>query len=176
MSKEFDTTTNWANTVRPTLFSDGSTFDYVNGYQSNGATASRDKAPAKIVETGALLSSNSWSAIIIALMLALLLGIVSFIGFHAYHEQANERAIVNNINSSGQAEVVGGKVHNEDGTSTVVVRDLGDKGIYKCDVSIVRDPTANALVFCSKPNPANFSIPVPYDPNDIFYTTPKQDH
>lgn len=175
MSKELHNHDNPADKIRPTVFSDGSTFDYVNGYQSNGSTASRDKAPAKIVQTGAVMSPNALSALIIALLLATLLTIVTIAGFKAYHEQANERAIVNTINSSGQAEVVGGKIHNEGGASTVVVRDLADKEIYKCDVSIVRNPTATAFVFCSKPNPANFAIPVPYDPADVFYTTPKQD-
>lgn len=176
MSKEINHPNNPADTVRPTVFSDGSTFDYVNGYQSNGApTRSRDSAPAKIAKTGAIMSPNGLSALITALLLAVLLSFVTYGGFTAFHKQANERNIVSIINSSGQAEVVGGKIQDNDGKQTVIVRDLADKGIYQCDVSIVRDPTAIAFVFCSLPNPANFTIPVPYDPSDIFYTTPKQD-
>lgn len=176
MSKEINHPNNRANAVRPTVFSDGSTFDYVNGYQSNGAIATRDKAPAKIVETGALMSSNAWSAILTAILLAALLALITYGGFNAYHKQANERAIINNINVSGQAEVVGGKIHDEGGQSTILIRDPSDQGVYKCDVDIARTPTATAFIFCAKPNPANFTLPVPYDPNDIFYTTPKQDN
>lgn len=161
--------------ARPTVFSDGSTFDYVNGYQSNGApTRSRNSTPARIVKSGAIMSVNSLANLLIALLLATLLGFVAWHGAKAYHEQANEKTIISNINLSGQAEVLGDKILKQDGKNTIIVRDLADKNTYKCDVLVVTEDTATALVFCN-PGPANFTIPVPYDPENIFYTTPKQD-
>lgn len=163
--------------VRPTVFSDGSTFDYVNGYRSNGAPAAtrdREKVPT-IAKAGAIMSVNSLANLIIALVLLAILAVVAWTGMTSYHEQANERAIVSTINISGQAEVVGGKILTENGNSVVVLRDNNDRNIYRCDVYTVVDTTAKALVFCNE-GPVNFTIPVPYDPANLFYTTPAQDH
>lgn len=162
--------------VRPTVFSDGSTFDYVNGYQSNGApAATRDRTEVpRIAKAGALMSTNTLANIMIAFILLAVLAFASFLGFTSFHNQANEKAIVSLINTSGQAEVIGGKILKEGDRNIVVVRDSGDNKVYRCDVHVVVETSATGLVFCN-PGEVNFTLPVPYDPANIFYTTPAQD-
>jgi hypothetical protein len=163
------------NSTRPTIFSDGSTFDYVNGYQSNGApVATRDRTDLPtIAKTGALMSINTLANLIILALTLLVVAAFTAFGLSTYHAQANEKAIIENINLTGQAVVIGNDIQSTESGDILVVRDQSDNNIYKCEVVTVLDPTAKALIFCN-PGPVNFSIPVPYDPSNIFYTTPPQ--
>lgn len=161
--------------LRPTVFSDGSTFDYIHGYRSNGApTPTRDRTDVpRIAKTGSMLSANGLANLIISLILLAVIGFVAFLGIKAFHNQANETSIINNINVSGQAQVVGTKMLHEGDRSILVVRDAQDHSVYRCDVHILVEESAKAMVFCN-PGPVNFTLPVPYDPENIFYTTPAQ--
>ena len=172
-----------------TVFADGSTFDYENGYRSNGApVATRDRTDApKIVKTGVIMTASVWGTVlttllittILALFVAIGVGVVGGIisGFHAID---NKKAVVAGINDSGMGSVVGNTLQNEDGNVFALIEN-GD-GTFKCEVDFATTTTApegkrtpTGYVFCAPGGPASFSIPVPYDPTDISYEAPKED-
>lgn len=155
-----------------TVFSDGSTFDYEHGYQSNGAVPSRDKEPATIVKTGNVVSFTA-----VAISGFILIALIAFVGvlgglLQMNHNVHNYKTIADSINLSGQAEVLDGKSY--DVIDTLVVRDKSQQ-IFKCDVEYVTTDVPRALVFCAPGGPATFSIPLDYEPGNILYVAPKQD-
>lgn len=158
-----------------TVFSDGSTFDYENGYKSNGAVATRDRTVPKIVKTGAILSPNELLALILSVLAALITATLILVGLAIFQQNRNDYAVADGINSTGQAQVID-KVRHEGGQATVLLRNAQDNSIYKCDVSIVNESSPTGLVFCIPGQQATFSVPVPHDPDNVFYKNKAQDH
>lgn len=155
-----------------TVFSDGSTFDYENGYQSNGApAATRERAdkPA-IVKSHKIFTMSRLLGIFLSLVALGGLLSVGVISMFLIQQIANMEALKTGINNSGQATVV------ED-TGDAILVERPDGGIFKCAISLVSDnghPTG--LVFCASGGPATFTIPLPHDPNNVFYSAPTTEH
>jgi hypothetical protein len=168
-SQEAQTTDIPANV---TVFSDGSTFDYENGYQSNGApAATRERAdiPA-IVKSHKLFTLSRLLGVFVSLVAVGALLSVGVISMFLIQQINNIEALKAGINSSGQAMVV------EDTGDGILVK-RPDGGIFKCGISLVsNDGHPLGLVFCAPGGPATFSIPLPHDPNNIFYTAPTTEH
>lgn len=154
-----------------TVFSDGSTFDYENGYQSNGApVATRDRTENPTIVkshkifTAARVVGTSVLLILAFLTAGLLLTIVS-----AVQRSDNSQALKAGVNNSGQVEVI-----QTTSTNSIIVK-RPDGGVFKCDVEVVsKDSVPTGLVFCSPGSPATFSIPLPHDPNNVFYSAPTE--
>lgn len=154
-----------------TVFSDGSTFDYENGYQSNGApVATRDRTENPtivkshtIFSNGLLFGLVGWTLVIAAIAFALLVGVSNM------QRAENNNVIKKAINESGQVEVV--QLKND----VLFVKD--PKGaMFKCDISMISnngDPVG--LVFCASGGPAAFSIPLRRDPSNILYMAPLEE-
>lgn len=150
-----------------TVFSDGSTFDYENGYQSNGApVATRDRTDnPTIAKSHKIFTAPRVAAFVILLMLLGILSTVLITGIGMFQTAANVNAIKAGVNDSGQVQVVGFS------KGELLVK-RPDGGVFKCSVSQVSDdgkPTG--LIFCSPGAPATFSIPLPHDPANLFYTS-----
>lgn len=172
-----------------TVFSDGSTFDYEDGYKSNGApVATRDRTEhPKIVKSHKIFTFSRvmgflFSLIILAIPFSLVMLVLCQV-----QQNENDNAIKDGINASGQVEVV------QSVGGGLLVRSPDGK-VFKCDTSVVNDRTvtgeetsvgANSattttvgptgFVFCAQGGPATFSIPVPHDPMDVFYVAPTKD-
>lgn len=154
-----------------TVFSDGSTFDYENGYQSNGApVATRDRTDnPTIVKSHTIFNSDlvfrfvGWALVIAAIALALLVGVSNM------QRVENINVIKKAINESGQVKVA--QFEND----VLFVKD--PKGaMFKCDVSMISnngDPVG--LVFCADGGPSAFSIPLRRDPSNILYMAPLEE-
>jgi hypothetical protein len=154
-----------------TVFSDGSTFDYVNGYQSNGApVATRDRAETPTIakshavfNSGLVLKSVGWVLALAAIAFALFVAVLNM------QADENINVVKAAINESGQAEVV----QRVDGG--LILKD--PKGAtFKCDVSMISnggDPVGH--VFCAEGQPATFSIPLRRDPSNILYMAPLEE-
>jgi hypothetical protein len=83
---------------------------------------------------------------------------------------ANIEALKTGINSSGQATVV------EDTGDGILVK-RPDGGIFKCATSFAsNNGHPLGLAFCAPGGPATFSIPLPHDPNNVFYSAPTTEH
>lgn len=156
---------------KTTVFSDGSTFDYENGYQNNGAPVAvrnRTEKPT-IVKSHTVFTEGQgfqfvgWTLVLLAIASAVGIGITNI------QKAANIAAVKDNINSSGKAKVVQAM------DSALLVQDLRG-GYFKCDLSMLSnesDPTA--YVFCAPGQSATFTIPLPHDPSDIFYNRPTEE-
>lgn len=157
-----------------TVFADGSTFDYEHGYRSNGAVVDRHrKEPARIVKTGEILPLKTALKVLYALIAILVIAIVAAGVVKMVHNAENERTIEGIMKVTGGAEVVSKtSVGPHD---TLVIRNNKDHGLYKCDVEYVNEGVSTALIFCAPGAAATFSIPLPYDPENIFYTGPTKD-
>lgn len=154
--------------AKVTVFSDGSTFDYENGYQSNGApTATRDRTEkVTIAKSHTLFTSGlgykfvGWVLVLAAIAFALLVGVSNM------QKAENINVLKAGINDSKQVEVV--ELVNGD----VILKDTRG-AMFKCEVAMVSnsgDPVGN--VFCAPGQPATFSIPLRRDPSNIFYAAP----
>lgn len=154
--------------AKVTVFSDGSTFDYENGYQSNGApTATRDRAEkVTIAKSHTLFTSGlgykfvGWVLVLSAIAFAL------FVGISNMQKAENLNVIKAAINGSKQVEVA------EFVDGDLILKDTRG-AMFKCDVSMISndgDPVGN--VFCVAGQPATFSIPLRRDPSNIFYSAP----
>jgi sulfatase maturation enzyme AslB (radical SAM superfamily) len=149
-----------------TVFSDGSTFDYENGYQNNGApvaTRERTENPT-IVKSHRVVTANRVIGFAFGLfVLAIITGAILF-GVASIQSVENWNALKVGINNSGQVEVV----QKVDGR--VLVK-RPDGSLFNCDVSVVsNNGNPTGFVFCSPGGPATFSIPLPHDPRNVFYT------
>jgi hypothetical protein len=157
-----------------TVFSDGSTFDYENGYRSNGATiATRDRTVApRIVKSHKIVTLSRVLGVLLSLTVLTLLASFAFLLVAVFQGVENIKAVKAGINESSQVEVV-----QTTGNGEIIVKDAAAGNMFKCDVSIVSNggnPTG--LVFCAgEGKPATFSIPVPHDPKNIFYVAPDKD-
>jgi competence protein ComGC len=154
--------------AKTTVFSDGSTFDYENGYQSNGApAATRDRTEnPTIVKSHTVFTDGlgfqlvGWVLVVLAIASAIIIGISNI------QKAENINALKDGVNESGKAKVVqladGDLIVNDSKGST-----------FKCDVSMISndgDPVAH--VFCAPGQSAAFSIALPHDPSNVFYTSP----
>lgn len=159
-----------AASANTTVFSDGSTFDYENGYQSNGApVATRDRTEnPKIVKSHKIftLSHIMWITgfpIILSIPFFLAMAILSDV-----QRTENINALKDGINNSGEVKVV---QMAKDG----VIVSRPDGSVFKCDVSVIsKDTVPTGLVFCAAGGPATFQIPLPHDPNNVFYDAPDE--
>jgi hypothetical protein len=154
-----------------TVFSDGSTFDYENGYQSNGApvsTRDRTETPTiakthTIFNSGLVWKIAGWVLALAAIGFALIVAVLNM------QATENMNVIKAVINESGQAEVV------QDVDGGLILKD--SKGAtFKCDVSMISnggDPVGH--VFCAEGQPATFTIPLRRDPANILYMAPLEE-
>lgn len=155
-----------------TVFSDGSTFDYENGYKSNGAApATRDRTESpKIVKSHSILTANRWlgflgSLLILSLIAAALMAVVT-----GLQRTENWEVLKEGVNESGQVEVV-----QTTAPSNLIVK-RPDGSMFNCDVSMISnngDPVG--LVFCADGGPATFSIPLRRDPANVLYMAPLEE-
>jgi hypothetical protein len=150
-----------------TVFSDGSTFDYENGYQNNGAPVATRERPEHptIVKHHKIITANrviGFATGLFAFFFLLVLPVVCGIG----HVQSveNWNAVKDGINKSGQVEFV----QAVDESSILVKRP--DGSLFKCDVSMAsNNDKPTGFVFCAPGSPATFSISLPHNPNGFFY-------
>ena len=155
-----------------TVFSDGSTFDYENGYQSNGApVATRDRTENPVIVKShrvvTLPRVIGFAGIIVAIYLVL---ICIVLGVRISQRAENSNALKEGIESTGQVKVT------QMADNEIFVK-RPDGSIFKCDHSVIsNNDVPTGLVFCSPGGPATFSIPLPHDPNNVFYTALKMDH
>ena len=148
-----------------TVFSDGSTFDYENGYQSNGApVATRDRIEnPKIIKSHRIVTLPLVLGIVGTIAALFLIFLCVVLGMRLSQRAENISAIKTGIDNSGQVKIV----QMEENKVFVQRPD----GVFKCDYSVVSNkgiPTS--LVFCSPGGPATFSIPLPHDPSNVFRT------
>lgn len=155
-----------------TVFSDGSTFNYEEGYKSNGApVATRDRtdAPTIVKSYKVITEKRVFGAFMSFIVLSLLVLIAGFI-LSTVHESENLNALKAGVNDSGQVEVV-----QTDAFSKLIVK-RPDGSMFKCDVSMVsNNGNPVGLVFCAPGGKDTFSIPLPHDPQNIFYVAPAKD-
>lgn len=157
--------------TKVTVFSDGSTFDYENGYQSNGApVATRDRTANPTIAKTHRIFSNGLVLKLLALVLVLAAIVFAFIvSISNMQQDENVNVIKTAINKSGQAEMV----QYVDGG--LVLKD--SKGVsFKCDVSMLSnggDPIAH--IFCAEGQQATYSIQLRRDPTNILYMAPLEE-
>lgn len=164
-SREAQTTVAPAKT---TVFSDGSTFDYENGYQNNGApVATRDRTEKPTIVKSHTIFTNGLGYTFVGLVLVLVaIGFAAFVGISNMQMNENINAVKAGINQSGKAEAVGFVDGN------LIVKDPKG-GVFKCEVSMISnagDPVGH--IFCAPGQSATFSIPLQHDPDNILYTAP----
>lgn len=159
--------------AKTTVFSDGSTFDYENGYKSNGApVATRDRKEApSIVKTGAFITFTEFTYAFIALLLLLTVAAAVVCGAALAQISGNKAAIEHSMNESGQAKVLAFSMDEGE----IILKNSQNGAVYACDISVASDEQPTAFIFCEPGKAATFSIPVPHDPSDVFYTAPKED-
>jgi hypothetical protein len=154
--------------AKTTVFSDGSTFDYENGYQSNGAVvATRDRTEKLTIAKSHTIFTNGLGYKFVGWVL--ILGAIAFalwIGIFNMQRTENINVLKEGVNASGQAKVV--QFHEGD----LILKDSRG-ATFRCDVSMISnagDPVGH--VFCAEGQSATFSIPLRRDPNNIFYSAP----
>lgn len=154
--------------AKTTVFSDGSTFDYLNGYQNNGAPlATRDRTEKPTIAKSHTIFTNGsgfkfvgWVLVLSAIAFAILVAVSNI------QKAENLNILKTGVNDSGQVEVV----QFSDGD--LILKDRNGS-MFKCDVSLISnggDPVGN--VFCVNGQPATFSIPLRRDPSNILYNAP----
>lgn len=155
-----------------TVFSDGSTFDYENGYQNNGApVATRDRTEKPtIVKSHKIVTADRVLGVLGSALVLAVLAFVVFAFVSVYQSYQNIDAVKSNINESGQVEVM---QRVEGG---LILKDLKADVLLKCDLSMIsNNGNPLGLVFCVDAKPATLSIPLPHDPSNIFYSAPEKD-
>lgn len=157
-----------------TVWSDGSTFDYENGYRSNGApTATRDREAPKIVKTTKILTKEvfldilgAMGFLLIVAMIGITLTLIVGGTVSMQHNKENRAAIVEGINDSGMGTVVDGKLINEGGKNYALIQRA--EGVFKCEVSTADvkypegDEVPTGFVFCLPGQSANFTVELPH--------------
>lgn len=155
-----------------TVFSDGSTFDYENGYKSNGAApATRDRAEnPTIVKSHSILTAGRVLGFLGSLLILALLTALAYTVVSAIQTAENWKVLKAGVNESGQVEVV-----QSTSPSNLIVK-RPDGTMFNCDVSMISnggDPVG--LVFCAEGEPATFSIPLRRDPSNVLYMAPLEE-
>lgn len=162
-----------------TVFSDGSTFDYENGYKNNGAPiATRDRTEnPTIVKSHKIVTAGRVLGVLGSLLMLAVLLAVAYTAVASFQRAENWQVLKAGVNEAGQVEVV--QVADGD---LIVKHPSG--GLFKCDVSMISnngDPLG--LVFCGQgqsaegqgPAPATFSIPLRRDPSNVLYMAPLEE-
>ena len=168
LDEELSQTQLEARAAATTVFSDGSTFDYENGYQNNGApVATRDREEKlTITKSHKIFTGDRVLAVFLSLFMLFLVAGGAYAGVSSFHHIDNNNAIKAAVNDSGQVKIV-----QITGGDVVVKRP--DGGVFKCAISYVSDSGSPlGLIFCSPGAPSTFSIPLPHDPNNVFYVGP----
>ena len=155
-----------------TVFSDGSTFDYENGYKSNGAApATRDRAESpKIVKSHSIFTTGRMIGLVGSLLILALLMAIAGTVVEGIQKAENWNVLKAGVNESGQVEVV-----QTTAPSNLIVK-RPDGSMFNCDVSMISnngDPVG--LVFCADGGPATFSIPLRRDPANVLYMAPLEE-
>lgn len=157
-----------------TVFSDGSTFNYEEGYKSNGApVATRDRTEnPTIVKSHQIVTAGRVLGVFMSLVIFTVLTLGVLAGTHDIQRSENWNALKAGVNDSGQVEVV-----QATAPSNLIVK-RPDGSNFKCDVSMIsNNGNPVGLVFCGQGGaPATFSIPLPHDPANIFYVAPPKDN
>jgi hypothetical protein len=155
-----------------TVFSDGSTFDYENGYQSNGAVpATRDRTEnPTIAKSHKIVTAGRVLGVLFGLLvLSIFVSVVALVT-SLVQESENWKALKAGVNDSEQVEAV-----QRTYPSNLIVKSP-DGGTFKCDVSMISNSgNPVGLVFCAPGGPATFSIPLPHDPANVLYVAPAKD-
>ena len=155
-----------------TVFSDGSTFNYEEGYKSNGApVATRDRTDAPtIVKSYKVITAERVLFVVASLIVIFLLAMAVGSGIASVQKAENWKALKAGVNDSGQVEVV-----QSVAPSNLIVK-RPDGSMFKCDASLVsNNGNPVGLVFCAPGGKDTFSIPLPHDPQNIFYVAPAKD-
>lgn len=157
-----------ARAAATTVFSDGSTFDYENGYQNNGApVATRDREEKPTIAKSHKIFTGDRVAVAFIWLLTLLVVVGGvFMTVFNFQNGENTKALRAGVDNAGQVKIV--QITEGD----VVVK-RPDGSIFKCAVSYVSDnghPVG--LIFCSPGSPATFTIQLPHDPTNLFYVGP----
>lgn len=155
-----------------TVFSDGSTFSYEEGYKSNGApAATRDRTEVPtIVKSHKIVTLGRVVGVVFSLLVLAILAGAVMSGVASIQKVENWNALKAGVNDSEQVEVV-----QATGPSNLIVK-RPDGGNFNCNVSMISnngDPVG--LVFCAPGGPATFSVPLPHDPANVFYVAPAKD-
>lgn len=157
-----------ARAAATTVFSDGSTFDYENGYQNNGApVATRDREEKPTIAKSHKIFTGE--RLLITFLSAMILAVVAggaLFGVSSFQHIENNDALRAAVNGSDQVKIV--QISKDD---ALVKRP--DGSFFKCAVSYASDnghPVG--LLFCTAGGPSTFTIPLPHDPNNLFYTGP----
>lgn len=157
-----------ARAAATTVFSDGSTFDYENGYQNNGApvaTRDREEKPT-IVKSHQILTSDRVITAFLSLFTLFLIVGSAYAAVSSFHHRDNMNALRAGVDGSGQVKIV-------QITANDAVVKRPDGSLFNCSVSFVSDSGNPAgLVFCNPGSPATFTIPLPHDPTNVFYVGP----
>lgn len=140
-----------------TVYSDGSTYDPRNGYQSNGAPIRGKDDPApQVVKRRSLFRPGY--LITYAIPTTLILAFVVLVGFGAFmsFQKANwAQTVRDDINSTGVVEVLS----FEDKGDAVVLVERASGDHFKCDVSYAKSGDERlGLVFCTPGSPATFTV------------------
>lgn len=154
-----------------TVFSDGSTFDYENGYKSNGApTATRDRSDnPTIVKTHKIFTSNLVFSLAVWTLLLTAAAIALFGAISNVQKRENINFVKAEMLATGQVNTV-----EYDKDVLIFQNKAGD--VLKCDlVMLSNGDSPVAHIFCAEGQPAVLSIPLPNDPSNIFYSAPKND-
>lgn len=177
MTKETSTPDSLENQIADapagtTVFSDGSTFDYENGYKSNGApVATRDRTEAPtIVKSHQVITAGRVLGVLVSLLVIFLLAMAAGSGMQSVQKIENWEALKAGVNDTEQVEVV-----QATAPSNLIVK-RPDGGNFNCNVSMIsNNGNPVGLVFCAPGGPATFSIPLPHDPANLFYVAPSKD-
>jgi hypothetical protein len=155
-----------------TVFSDGSTFSYEEGYKSNGApAATRDRTEVPtIVKSYKIVTVGRVVGILFSLLILTVLAIGAVTVVNSIQKTENWHALKAGVNDSEQVEVV-----QATSPSNLIVK-RPDGGNFNCNVSMIsNNGNPVGLVFCAPGGPATFSIPLPHDPANVFYVAPAKD-
>lgn len=145
-----------------TVFADGSTYNAVDGYTSNGAPfRTRDTKPSPVVKRWHMRVETLLN-ILAATFISVLIASFVIAGIYTFFHQANEDAVRAEINAQ-DVEVVGDTI-NED---TVLIR-AEDGPTIPCTVHYAMDHDA-PKAFISCPQAENvLEVKVPYNDTQAF--------
>lgn len=151
-----------------TVWEDGSSFDYENGYSANGATPETKRTkPAKFSKStrannSSLLALGVVGIVILSLLTVMVLSIMLATKAGEAADR-NNAAIKEYIHKQDGLYVVDMKNEKKHSLTNEVILQNNDGNIFKCDVEAADNEfMANAYVFCGPAgDPATFNIALP---------------
>lgn len=151
---------------KTTVFADGSTFSYSEGYKSNGAPVrTRDSKPSPIVKTWKMPRPSATESVLILGVVAfivLILGSLVIGILASMSEVANHKAVIEVVEEQG-ATVVGDKIVKGE----ALIR-FGEDKVVPCDVDYrFDDDTPKGFVSCAQGADV-LIVDVPFNPSNVF--------